>query len=735
MSSSTTSNSSRKKTLDFKDEAQLSLSTSRTEGRSAASRSVDSTSADRQESASDSEEDIREPTFSSEDAPSNITEIPKDRAVRFASDNDAASLMSTPVAPRNTHQEISAFSPAEFELDDLHTPLPRRKSFLLNVVNSSARPRLSFGTPHPSDQLHAENAGSTPGPVATSTILRAGPGRRRLSHPLSQVHTFQTPSSGSSSGIRDNESTPSGANASYVSTASSHDLTLHHRANASFDPVTGSQGVGRFNQTKLNTYLNGLNHQLTKENQVLREHAAMLEEELNAVRNRMQHRGELSSVAEEAGEQWLADKEELERELHALKADLEAREKELDGERNDRKRDKETWKDRMAEVEEGVGEIVRNLEEKLEAAQQQVRHVQDVECRAKDAESKLGQALTECDLLRSRVEQAERLLETKQDVGPELRKITNERDDLRRELASIEVLCHRKEDEAANLTDRVEKLNSDLAFSKTECQDLRTKLQASKRDQESSQSEIEELETENLSMKDEIRSLQTHVSNLKAGREALETEAKRMEERISQLEERLSQTTAELQNANEQITLSSDELDIAKEEVRQLESALKDCERKAEEDGEELAQLRAKMTSHDNEKSMALDLSRIAGKSSISDDEHYLVLRQELDAANMEIGRLKALIQQSPARKAIDKAKDTRIELLEKHNRELVDELGIVRDKQATPRRNASISGFSPMHRHLINLSMRTPKTPGGPLRDVCTFVRTFMHDGRTNSG
>ena len=120
---------------------------------------------------------------------------------------------------------------------------------------------------------------------------------------------------------------------------------------------------------------------------------------------------------------------------------------------------------------------------------------------------------------------------------------------------------------------------------------------------------------------------------------------------------------------------------------------------------------------------MAMELTQVVGRSTVSVDEQFEALKEELEAANVEIGRLNALLQQSPARKAIDKAKEARIELLEKQNKDLVDELGSARDKQFTPHRNVSMSGFSPMHRHLINLSMRTPRTPGEPLRDVSPIL------------
>ncbi|KAE9383467.1 hypothetical protein BT96DRAFT_792706, partial [Gymnopus androsaceus JB14] len=134
----------------------------------------------------------------------------------------------------------------------------------------------------------------------------------RLSHPLAQAFTASDSASESEAGeategtVRpenNNEhipwSTPAPVasvvhlspydesplnGASFVSTASSHNLTTHHRANTSFDPAMGFGGnapghdVGRFNAGKLNTYLHGLNRRLQEENKALLERLRKLEE-------------------------------------------------------------------------------------------------------------------------------------------------------------------------------------------------------------------------------------------------------------------------------------------------------------------------------------------------------------------------------------------------------------------------------------------------------------------------
>ncbi|KAH7098217.1 hypothetical protein BKA62DRAFT_622943, partial [Auriculariales sp. MPI-PUGE-AT-0066] len=122
----------------------------------------------------------------------------------------------------------------------------------MSLVESSARPRLAPNpTPQPARQ-----------PVASP----------RSPHPLSQVYTIGN-TSGESSAVGGD-----GVDETALSTASSHDLTVHRRANMSFDAATAGRGgaatgaaMTRFDTQKLNTYLHALNRRLTEENRMLSE--------------------------------------------------------------------------------------------------------------------------------------------------------------------------------------------------------------------------------------------------------------------------------------------------------------------------------------------------------------------------------------------------------------------------------------------------------------------------------
>ncbi|KAJ6498066.1 hypothetical protein C8R47DRAFT_1261092 [Mycena vitilis] len=144
------------------------------------------------------------------------------------------------------------------------TPHTRRRSFLLSVINSTARPHLKLPTPHPRKvqpaALSDETPEATPRPrladLGTSALRTAFAGAtprmpRHSSHPLVQTYI---PSPGTSdSEFASASASAAGApwatpgsgssphdGASIISTTSSHDLTTHHyRTNTSFDPVMG----------------------------------------------------------------------------------------------------------------------------------------------------------------------------------------------------------------------------------------------------------------------------------------------------------------------------------------------------------------------------------------------------------------------------------------------------------------------------------------------------------------
>ncbi len=171
------------------------------------------------------------------------------------------------------------------------------------------------------------------------------------------------------------------------------------------------------------------------------------------------------------------------------------------------------------------------------------------------------------------------------------------------------------------------------------------------------------------------------------------------------------------------------EVDIQKAQdvAQHLEDVLQDTEDKMVHDHGVIAELNARIGSLKRE--LEQEKERQAGPSHdilIPSEEDVHALEEELDAANKEIARLTTLLNQSPARKAVDKAKDMRIEVLEREEEELLERnraLRMTMIEMNTPSKVINGSGISPIHRHVLSMSIRAPRTPGGPLKEVKSSI------------
>ncbi|KAF9269220.1 hypothetical protein L218DRAFT_1072847 [Marasmius fiardii PR-910] len=834
--------------------------------------------------------------------------------------------------------------------DDLLTPHTRRKSFLLSVIHSTARPRPrlnKFPTPHPTrprqglgnfeqrllrnrgrdsigsvvDQLEtpapavsragvrfSEAIEDTPGP-STPSIQRPSavptPGLRTAfagatprprflkgsSHPLSQAHTADssTTSDGgtndvkanspgievtSESGDKDTILSPGSAeggegaavrspenhapvpgeipspfnksspylppsnDTSFVSTASSHDLTAHPRANTSFDPALGfggrtgttAHGVGRFNANKLNNYLHGLNRRLQEENEKLVERLRRAEEQVKGnvpfstssdvsasftglqreregrrssygVKRRLSAGSALDDVKEEEENgsrdytTWAEEKAELEAIIDAFKAEIDARalekgvleraveveragfaaEKEemermieearkegellveeregltkqneemarvLEEEVHERARDRERWKERMGEVERGVESIVHDLEKKLEESESRARKAQT------EMEKRVADAIAERDEALERERKAAEALDAGAELGGELREANERLSRLMGQLRRANGRVEEVESLLSESDERIEKMEqkvTSLGALKEEAVAQRKRAEARLdevvREVEAKKIEVRHLEDLNMKMEEELK-------GTKAFAKEIEESAAIAVDQIQVKERELREATEEIQrmglarrDVEDQLEDAQKDKEATKELARQLEEALEAAERKMETDEEELVKLRGRITTLEQDKerqkelsSRSLDLSRSPLPDVKEAAAEIEALEEELNDANKEIARLKTVLNQSPARKAMDKAKDVRIEMLEKENEGLVERIKAMRITMSdftmnTPGKLANHSNISPIHRQVLAMTLKTPKTPGGPLRDMSWLNNTFAGD------
>ena len=101
--------------------------------------------------------------------------------------------------------------------------------------------------------------------------------------------------------------------------------------------------------------------------------------------------------------------------------------------------------------------------------------------------------------------------------------------------------------------------------------------------------------------------------------------------------------------------------------VKQLEDALDAAEQKMRADSEDLTELRSKVAILEHERDSAEKSRTDEHNANLEEDEEQIeTLERELDDAHREIGRLNNELAHSPARKALDRVRDTKIELLEK---------------------------------------------------------------------
>ena len=603
------------------------------------------------------------------------------------------SLDATPVPTRSTGGVTDEFA----------TPYNRRRSFLLSLVHSTTRPRMTFPTPHPH----------------TRAALIRPP-----SHPLSQAWTPSPESiclkpgsvlsSGSSHSPQDR--------LSFISTASSHDLTVHPRVNASFDPIVGAKGVGRFNAVKLNTYLHGLNRRLQEENEALVARLRMHGEEveMGKVVEELESDG-FKGVEEAVLEEVAAMRNELEKcekerdtfeaetvtlagQVAALQSDGDELRDALDTELQERARDKERWKERMTEVQSGVEKVIKALEKRLKEAEWGARGKIMAEDEARQLEERCNTIEQKLQLAICRAEKAEDALASSSALGADIKQ------------AYEDVATHREDARLAN--QRVNELQSRLEDAMNTEERLKTSFEE----------QLADMDVEFHQSLEAQQSAEAHALELEAEVKAADEQINRLEKELTMARKKTTDLEAEKQGIHAKLEKEQCETARAAEFAQQMEDALEESERKMIADEKELLSLRAKTIHLERElearqgpsktsTSFGPDLSHSQGGA--IPDVDIGQLEAELDDAHKEIARLNYMLSDSPSRKAIDKAKDMRIELLEKAKDELSERVRALKSTMiaSSPATTVKLRSSPAAHRQVLTL--RTPKTPGAPLKDV----------------
>lgn len=736
--------------------------------------------------------DDREPTFTSSsdlNYPMNNTMQPGKSPVTFTpgicSSTPSPAFTPTPVIaprPRPRFNIPQAQIPEEVEEEVEHdsdpiTPRTRRRSFLLSVINSTARPRMKAPTPHPRRLavLNAAEESSDDGQATLAAPLRkafAGttprPSRARLSHPLAQVYVSETNTDG---GNPNSPYDSAGERMSFVSTASSHDLVTHVRANTSYDPAVGlgERGkTGRFDAQKLNTYLHALNRRLQDENVTLVERLRKYEDVKPGPRlsiassgrdRRVSAGSALGDVEENAGaEGWAEEKLELEAILQKMEEDLDKLnqdkaqlQKDLDDERIERTRDQELWRERMRDVEKGVADIVSDLEKRLDEAENgRAEAIEELARLNRETERVREHLENQRDLANERATKAESALESGRELGGALREANSKVSLLTSEVQAAAAKIGELEETVVSSERRIEQLRQELKeerlSSKLAADDFHGQLgemgtevmratariaeldkvvaardSTLKRLEEELQMKADELsqvqqaaEENEMDAVEEIRRLKKLVAELE---ESGTERVKLLKEQLSVAHDRIAQLEAGEIQANDRMDMLEKEAERTSELARQLEEALEAAEEKMRTDEQVISELKGKLITLEREQERQQALGNCSTRNEAEE-----ALEADLDEAHKEIARLNALLQQSPVRKAVDKAKDARIEMLEQERVDLLERIKALRTNSVeltTPNKIFNMNGISPIHRQVLSMSVKAPKTPGAPLRDL----------------
>ncbi|EJD47907.1 hypothetical protein AURDEDRAFT_144233 [Auricularia subglabra TFB-10046 SS5] len=403
--------------------------------------------------------------------------------------------------------------------------------------------------------------------------------------------------------------------------------------------------------------------------------------------------------------------------LAAAEREKERVSKELEEERRLRARDGDVYKERLAGVETGVEKIVQELEDRLEAAEKEVTAAQRAQ-KAVEAEREAE---------RARADRAERrLVMQSQDQGADAA-----------EMAAAQ-------DRVAELTQELTSVKNDLKRTEDDRDAARKDAEAAKAQARALERKVRDAQDEGLGKDQDLRISKTLAIELQQTVGTLQAEAERLRDEVEIDKQHIKDLEHDYTAAFQEAERLKMQMETMRAAAVQSEAALEEAERQMTDDAGTIVQLRAQVADlqhsvHESSLASRRGVDASAGRSTILPDgsvyaEEVEALRADLDAAHAEIGRLKYMYGQTPVRSAITKAKDARLDELERRNEQLEDELAelqrFVAGADALSKANISIGkpetplAFKQtMHR--INSLVRTPKTPGAPLRDPSWAMTT----------
>ncbi|KAG8745658.1 hypothetical protein FRC10_007355 [Ceratobasidium sp. 414] len=572
------------------------------------------------------------------------------------------------------------------------------RSFMMQVINSAARPTMRpKGTPF------------APGRFQTPAVRR-----------VSEAYLASAGGVGSSS---------------FVSTASSHDLAIHRRANASFDAISHARGGGgEFDQRKLRTYLQSLNNHLSEENAIYKDENVALKRACLELIERLGARGvkvdrntlfgEGVSIDLDAGDDGVERDPEIEvvedlneelvaalnnaeaahTEVEAVRSELEAAQADATAAREEVVKVTDQCNAQMAELETEVQKVIEKLQGRLKEREAEAFRLREqLVDRSRDGHEAHEEALTLEQEQRTKLE-----AEIKQ-LDAEVARLGEEGRMLKAELRDARTALRNEQIGAVEAVDKVRSLENEALEWERKVQEMERELEemdalVKERDEAANGRDVA------LNERDEV-ARQRDIA------------AREREDMLDEKDQLLHQRGEALK------------------QVAQMETALEDAESRILDDAEQIKSLRGKITSLERERAELMDRSSRSPPDTedrIPLHEHEALvseLERQLDDAHREIARLTT---ESPAGAALAKAKDLRIEQLEKEKEVLAERVQVMRSAgfgagaggMGTPGRpsfSASTMHGTPLNR-VAMMNLRTPKTPGAALRDPSWMNQSTMH-------
>ena len=293
----------------------------------------------------------------------------------------------------------------------------------------------------------------------------------------------------------------------------------------------------------------------------------------------------------------------------------------------------------------------------LTGISQRLKKLDRAEADVKEAGRCAGVVEAERDAALKKAENAERALAAEADIGEEMNAANEELGWLSGELKKAHLLTRNLEDDLGgrNTNWPSSKPNSRTSLD----QELATRLD----ELENLRKQIDKQSRKLKTNPDELRDTKGYVAELEAEAEVAAERVQAVETGLGSIRAHLRETVKEGIRAHERVELE-EEVERLDELGYQMQGALEVADRRDEPHHGEVVQLRGTISALERELEKSRSPSRAAEPSMIPSADMD-ALENELDDADKEITRLKALMQQSLARRAIDAAKDNRIEMLE----------------------------------------------------------------------